>query len=128
MTAVVPYLCARDARAALDYYSKAFNATEDSRIEMEDGRLGHAEFSIGDAVFYLSDEYLEMGVASPQTLGGTPVALHLTIPNVDAVFEQAVAAGATALRPPADQDYGLRSAVVVDPFGHRWFLASPLAQ
>ena len=90
----------------------------------DDGRIGHAEIHIGDDVVYLADEFPEMAVVSPQTLGGTPVTLHLNVAEVDATFKQAVAAGATSLREPADQFYGDRNATILDPFGHRWMLSA----
>jgi uncharacterized glyoxalase superfamily protein PhnB len=126
-TTVVPYLAAHDARAALAFYAEAFGAVEIQRIVMEeDDRIGHAEFHIGEAVFYISDEYPEIGVPSPRMLGGTPVMLHLTIPGVDEVVARAVAAGATLLRAPEDQPHGSRHGVIADPFGHRWMISTPL--
>jgi uncharacterized glyoxalase superfamily protein PhnB len=127
-TAVTPYLAVSDARAALQFYRDAFGAHEDSsaRVEMDDGRVGHAQFSIGNAEFMISDEYPEIGVSSPQTLGGSAVSLHLQIPDVDSTYAQALAAGATGEREPADQFHGNRNAVVRDPFGHRWMLSTPM--
>ena len=124
-TAVTPYLTASDATAALDWYADAFGAVEAFRVVGDDGRLGHAEFTIGAARFMLSDEYPELGVRSPTTLGGSAVALHLTVAAVDATFTRAVAAGATALAEPADQPHGARHGTLVDPFGHRWMLSQP---
>ncbi len=119
-----PYLCCRNAAAALDFYQRAFGATEIMRLAEPSGRIGHAEIKIGDAVVMISDEYEEMGVRSPQGLGGSPVGIHLYVDDVDAMAAQAVAAGATLDRPVADQFYGDRSAPLTDPFGHRWFLAT----
>jgi uncharacterized glyoxalase superfamily protein PhnB len=127
MLNVTPYLAVHDARAALDFYAAAFGAVETSRIVMDDDRIGHAEFTIGQVTFFISDEYPEIFVPSPRTLGGTPVALHCEVPDVDAAFAQAVAAGATELRAPEDQFHGNRNAVIVDPFGHRWMLSAPIA-
>ena len=121
---LIPYLCAKDAAAAMDFYRKAFGAKERFRLEGEDGTIGHATMEIMGETFYLSDEWPEGNVYSPQKLGGSPVALHLQVPDADAVFDQAVAAGATSLRPVEDQPYGDRSGVLADPFGHRWFIAS----
>jgi PhnB protein len=121
---LIPYLCAKDAAAAMSFYKQAFGATELFRLEGNDGTIGHATMEIMGATFYLSDEWPEGNVHSPQTLGGSPVALHLQVPHADAVFDQAVAAGATSLRPVEDQPYGDRSGVVADPFGHRWFISS----
>src|SRR5437899_12391182 len=121
---LIPYLCAKDAAAAMDFYKKAFDATEQFRLEGEDGKIGHATMQILGATIYLSDEWPEGNVYSPETLGGSPVALHLQVPDADKVYDQAVGAGATALRPVEDQPYGDRSGVLADPFGHRWFISS----
>ena len=121
---VMPYLCCRDAARALDFYARAFGAVETMRLAEPGGRIGHAEFRLGDAVIMLSDEYPERKVLSPQTLGGTPVATHLYVDDVDAFCARAVAAGATLARPVADQFYGDRSGQLEDPFGHRWFVAT----
>lgn len=125
-TAVTPYLTASNATEALDWYSRAFGAVEHFRVVGDDGRLGHAEFAIGDAHFMLSDEYEEMGVLSPTTLGGTPTTLYLQVADVDTVYRQAVEAGATAQREPEDQTHGNRTGTLVDPYGHRWMLSQPL--
>ena len=125
-TAVTPYLTARDAAAALDWYAEAFGAVEQFRVVGDDGRLGHAEFTIGGARFMLSDEYPEMDVKAPSTLGGTPIMLHLDVTDVDATYARAVAAGATALREPADQPHGARHGTLLDPYGHRWMLSQQL--
>jgi len=119
-----PYLCCKDAAAALDFYAKAFGAVEMMRLMEPDGRLGHAEIRIGDAVLMLADEYPEMGIVSPRTLGGSPVTIHLYVADVDALVARAVAAGATLVRPVADQFYGDRAGRISDPFGHVWHLAS----
>jgi uncharacterized glyoxalase superfamily protein PhnB len=126
-THVTPYLAVNDGRRALEFYEAAFGAVETNRIVMDDGRIGHAEFSIGEAAFMLADEFPEIGHAAPTTLGGSGVSLHLEVPDVDRMHEHAVAAGATSQRAPEDQAHGNRNAVVVDPFGHRWMLSTPLA-
>lgn len=125
-TAVTPYLTANDAAAALDWYAEAFGAVEQFRVVGDDGRLGHAEFTIGGARFMLSDEYEEMGVVSPTSLGGTPTALYLEVTDIDDLYRRAVAAGATAQREPADQTHGNRTGTLLDPYGHRWMLSQPL--
>ena len=125
-TTVVPYLAAHDASAALDWYVEAFGAAEQLRVVGDDGRLGHAELTIGAARFYLSDEYEEMGVVSPTRLGGTPTTLHLTVADVDGLYARAVAAGATGQRAPEDQPHGARHGTLLDPFGHRWMLSQPV--
>lgn len=127
-TAVTPYLAVHDAGAALDWYVEAFGAVEQLRVVGDDGRVGHAEFRIGDAAFYLSDEHPEFGVVSPRTLGGTPVALHLTVDDVDAIHARAVVAGATSQSEPEDQPHGARHGTIVDPFGYRWMLSQPIEQ
>lgn len=118
------YICVRNAAAALDFYGKAFGASETgARILMADGRVGHGEFLIGETLIMISDEYPEMNIVSPQTLGGTPVAFTLHVDDANAAYAQALAAGATALRPLADQFYGERSGQVTDPFGFRWTIS-----
>jgi PhnB protein len=125
---VTPYLCAHDGAAALAFYAEAFDAVERMRVVGDDGRLGHAEFAIGEAMFYLSDEYPEYGVTAPSTLGGTSVTLHVDVDDVDTVYARAVAAGATAQGEPADQSHGARHGTLVDPFGHRWMLSQQVEQ
>jgi len=119
-----PYLCCKDAARAIEFYKKAFGATEAIRLSEPGGRIGHAEIRIGDAPIMLSDEYPEMDVRSPESLGGSPVLIHLYVDDVDALTSQAVAAGAKLLRPVADQFYGDRSGALTDPFGHRWMIAT----
>ena len=119
---IVPYLCCRGAADALDFYARAFGAIEQSRMVGDDGRVGHAEITIQGARIMLADEHPEVDVFSPAHYGGSAVGLNLDVDDCDALYEQAVAAGATGLRPPADQFYGSRSATVADPYGHRWFL------
>ena len=119
-----PYLCCKDAARAIEFYKKAFGATEVMRLAEPSGRIGHAEVKIGEAVIMLSDEHAEIGVRSPQSLGGTPVAIHLYVEDVDALARRAVAAGAQLTRPVADQFYGDRTGTLEDPFGHRWFIAT----
>jgi len=118
---VTPYLTVRGGIAALDFYRDAFGAVEDHRMVGDDGRVGHAAFAIGAARFFLADEHPEIGVLGPQTYGGATCAFSLEVPDVDALYERAVAAGATPGRPPADEFYG-RGAWLTDPFGHRWNL------
>jgi PhnB protein len=88
------------------------------------GRIGHAELSIGDSVIMLADEFPEMGVRGPKSVGGTPVAIHVYVDDVDATFEKALGAGAKTLRPVEDKFYGDRGGEFEDPFGHRWSIAS----
>jgi PhnB protein len=121
---VTPYLIVHDAAAALDFYKKAFGATEIMRFPTPGGRIGHAEIRIGDSVVMLADEHPEMGAKSPQSLGGSPVGLLIYVTDVDTSFAQAVAAGGRVDRPLADQFYGDRSGTLVDPYGHKWTLAT----
>lgn len=127
---VTPYLTVHNGAEALAFYADAFGAIETMRVVMNEatGQLGHAEFRIGDAVFFLSDEFPEMGVRSPRSLGGTAVAMHLEVGDVDALFAKAVTAGATSLSEPADQPHGARHGTLMDPFGHRWMLSQPVEQ
>ena len=123
---ITPYLCVDDGAAAIDFYEDVFGATESMRMTDESGRIGHAEISIGGTALMLSDEHPEINVVSPTTLGNTPLALHVLFDDVDAVFARAKAGGAQVEREPEDQAYGERTAVVRDPFGHRWFLATKI--
>jgi len=123
--AALPYLSVADARAALDWYEEVFGATVvGDPIVMEDGRIGHAELAIGDGVLYLADAYPEIGVTAPRP-GESAVSLMLPVEDADAIRARALAAGATSVREPFD-GYGRRNAWIVDPFGHRWGLHSPL--
>ena len=126
--AVSVYFCARDAAAAIDFYQEAFGAVETLRMTADDGRIGHAELTIGGTTVMLSDEYPEIGVVSPESLGGTSVSLYLRVDDVDATYDRAVAAGATSERPPSDQFHGNRNATLRDPFGHRWMLTMPVEE
>lgn len=121
---VTPYLIVSDAARAIDFYKKAFGATESYKLMMPDGRLGHAEIRLGDSLVMLSDEFPEFGGKAPQTLGGSPVSIHLYVEDVDAFFKHALAAGATERKPVMDQFYGDRSGQLEDPFGHLWWVAT----
>jgi PhnB protein len=120
---VTPYLTVDDARAALDFYARAFGATEIMRMEMGD-KIGHAEIRIGDSVVMLSDEWPDMDKLSPKSRGGSTAGLMVYLPDVDAAFARAIEAGATEERAVEDQFYGDRSGSVRDPFGHSWMLAT----
>jgi PhnB protein len=119
-----PYLIVKDAARAIQFYKKAFGATETLRLADPSGKVGHAEIKIGDSPIMLADELPEMGARSPQAFGGTPVSICLFVNDADALFNQAVAAGAKALRPIKDQFYGDRSGTLTDPFGHVWTVAT----
>ncbi|PJE36519.1 glyxoylase [Pseudooceanicola lipolyticus] len=126
---VTPYLCVRDAAAALEFYRAVFGAEELFRLtDPGDGRIGHAEFRIGESVLFLADEYPDFGALGPDTLGGSPVALHLQVSDCDKVLAAAEAAGALVLRRPADQSFGERLGQVQDPWGHRWFIAQKIEE
>lgn len=121
---IVPYLMVDGASAAIEFYVAAFGATENYRLEMPDGKIGHADIVVNGASVYLADAPDEMpgSAANPSKLGGTSVLLHQYVPDVDAAVARAVDAGATVLRAPEDQFYGDRAAVLEDPFGHQWSL------
>ena len=121
---VTPYLCVNDAAGALEFYKKAFGATELMRMPDPSGRIGHAEIKIGDSIIMLADEFPEMGFRSPRTLGGSPFAIYLYVEDVDAVFGQAVAAGGKLVKEVKDQFYGDRSGGLEDPFGHVWYVST----
>ena len=121
---VTPYLIIRGAAEAIEFYKKALGATELFRFAAPDGKVGHAELQIGNSRIMLADEYPDMGYNGPQTIGGSPVALMIYLDDVDTVFKQAVEAGATVKEPLQDKFYGDRIGTVVDPFGHRWHLAT----
>jgi PhnB protein len=121
---VTPYLVAKNASAAIDFYKKAFGAQELFRMEAPGGKIGHAEIKIGDSILMIADEHPEMGHVGPETLGGSGVGLMIYLEDVDTVFARAIDAGATAMRPLENQFYGDRSGSVKDPFGHTWMIAT----
>jgi PhnB protein len=119
-----PYLCVKGAAAAIEFYKKAFGATEVMRMGAPDGKIGHAELQFGDSRVMLADEFPEMGFLSPKTIGGTPVMMHLYVEDVDSTVPKAVAAGAKVTKEVADQFYGDRGGQVEDPFGHKWYVST----
>jgi len=119
-----PYLAIKGAAAAIEFYKKAFGATEIMRMAGPDGRIGHAEIKIGKAKLMLADEHPEIGFLGPRTLGGSPITIHVYVEDVDALVAQAAAAGAKVTRAVADQFYGDRAGQLEDPFGHVWFFAT----
>ena len=119
-----PYLIIKGAADAIEFYKRAFGATELLRMSDPHGRVGHAEIKIGDSVIMLADEHPAMGYRGPRSLGGSSVSILLYLEDVDTVFERAVKAGARAQRPVADQFYGDRSGTLEDPFGHVWTVAT----
>ena len=121
---VTPYLLIKGASDAVEFYKKAFGATEVLRLQDPEGRISHGEICIGNSHVMLADEHPEMDFLGPQTRGGTTVSLLIYVEDADAVFAQAIAAGATEMRPLCDQFYGDRSGTVVDPWGHVWSIAT----
>ncbi|TAJ37313.1 MAG: VOC family protein [Reyranella sp.] len=117
-----------DAKAAIAFYVKAFGAVELFRLVEPAGRVGHAEIRIGDSVLMLNDEYPDFGAKSPASVGGSPVAFRIEVPDADAAVGRAVKAGATVVRPAQDEFYGDRMGMVACPFGYRWSLAAPKEQ
>lgn len=120
---ITPYLICKNAEAAIDFYKRAFGAEEILRMG-EPGKVGHCEMKIGKAIFMLADEFPEMGGASPQALGGSPVSLYVYVEDVDSFTEKAIAEGLKVLRTVQNQFYGDRSGYFEDPFGHKWGFAT----
>lgn len=114
------YLIVDNASEAIAFYERAFGATEKFRLVGPDGRIGHAELDFDGTTLMLADEFPETGAVAPATLGGSAVSIHLHVDDADAVVDRAAQAGAAVESPPTDQFYGERSAVLKDPFGHRW--------
>ena len=121
---VTPYLIVRGGADAIEFYQKAFGATELFRFPAPDGKIGHAEIKIGDSPIMLADEFPEMGYKGPQTIGGSPVSIMIYVDDVDGIFNRAVAAGATVKEAVQDKFYGDRTGTVTDPFGHVWHIAT----
>jgi uncharacterized glyoxalase superfamily protein PhnB len=122
---ITPQLVVKGVADAIAWYTKALGANELLRNTAPDGtRIMHSELLLGDSRFFVVDEFGEGSMKSPATLGGTAVTLHLYVHDVDALFERAVAAGATVLMKVADQFWGDRYGMIADPFGHRWSMAS----
>ena len=121
-----PYLMVSDARRAFAWYADIFDGEQGDTVEMDDGRLGHAEIRIGGSTLMLADEFPETGMLAPTSTGATTVSIHVEVPDVDATTRRAADAGATVEREPADAPYGFRGSAVLDPFGHRWLIQTPL--
>lgn len=124
MHTITPHLVCAGAADAIDFYVKAFGAVEAARLPGPDGKLMHGMVRIGDSALMLVDENAEWGALGPKALGGTAVTIHLYVDNADAVFERAVAAGATAKMPVTEMFWGDRYGVLIDPFGHSWSVAT----
>jgi len=121
---VQPYLYLKNASDAIAFYAKAFGATERMRMPDNNGRIMHAEISLGDSCIMMADENEAIGAYSPQHYGGAPMSLMIYVEDCDVIYQRAMAAGATSLREPADQFYGDRTAGVADPFGFHWYIGT----
>ncbi|HKY57120.1 MAG TPA: VOC family protein [Aeromicrobium sp.] len=122
---VTPYLIVDGAAAAIDFYGSVLGAAQrGDRMTTPDGKVGHAELTLGDSLIMLADESPDWGAIGPRTVGGTPVTVHVYVENVDDVFAKAIGAGATEVQPVTDQFYGDRSGQFEDPWGHRWNVAT----
>jgi uncharacterized glyoxalase superfamily protein PhnB len=124
MHSITPHLVCDGAAEAIEFYKRAFDAVEGGRMQTPDGKIMHAEVRIGDSTVMLVDEFPDYGSVGPKKLNGSPVTIHLYVPDVDRVFEQALAAGATVRMPLENQFWGDRYGQVVDPFGHNWSIAT----
>lgn len=124
MHTVTAHIVCEGASDAIAFYKKAFNAQELSRLPGPNGKVMHAAIRIGDSVLMLMDDFPEWGSLGPKALKGSPVTLHLYVTDVDASMKQAEAAGATVAMPVADMFWGDRYGQVIDPFGHRWSIAT----
>ncbi len=123
-TKVTAYLCVNGAADAIEFYKRAFDATEKFRMSEVDGRIGHAEITIGGTTLYLADEYPDMRVLSPARLNGSSVSFVIEVEAADAAFQRAIYCGAKVERPLKDEPYG-RAGWLIDPFGHRWCIMTP---
>lgn len=121
---VTPHIVCAGAAAAIEFYKKAFNASELWRLPAPNGKLMHACIQIGDSQIMLVDEMPEWNSIGPKALKGTPVTIHLYVEDADALAQQAAAAGATVVMPVAEMFWGDRYGVLEDPFGHRWSVAT----
>jgi PhnB protein len=117
-----PYLRVKNAGKAIDFYKQAFGVTEKFRLVEPSGRIGHCELEFGSAILMVSEEYPELGIVGPESVGGTTVSIHLHVDDPDAAIARAVELGAKMTRAPADHFYGERSGTVRDPFGHDWLI------
>ncbi len=125
---VFPYLRVRGAGRAIEYYKQVFGAEERFRITEPSGRVGHCELVFGTAVVMLSEEYPELGILGPESIGGASSSIHLHVDDADALIARAAEAGATVLRPPADAPHGERSGAIRDPFGHEWLIGHQIEE
>jgi PhnB protein len=121
---VTPYIIVDGAARAIQFYAEAFGAKETMRLDMPDGKIAHGEIQIGNSRIMLADENPQWDARGPKTIGGTSTSLMIYVEDCDAVYERAIAAGATSLMPVQDQFYGDRSGTVIDPFGHKWHIST----
>jgi PhnB protein len=121
---VTPYLCVDGAAEAIQFYEKVLGAKERMHMPGPEGKIGHAELQLGESLIMLADEFPDMGARSPKSVGGTPVMISVYVEDVDSVFDAALSAGATEVRPVENQFYGDRTGYFEDPFGHRWSVAT----
>jgi PhnB protein len=130
VSAVTPYLIVSNAVEMIDFYKKVFGATETMRFQQPDGRIGHADLKINGGTVMLADEFPDMELLSPKSLGAkrSPVTIHLYVENVDDVYKRALNAGAVSLREPADQFYGDRIAQIQDASGHSWSISTRIEE
>lgn len=126
MPTLTPHLVVRDVERAAAWYATAFGAEERGRIPLPDGKPFTIELRFGDTTVMIADEYPDLGVVSPLTLGGTYLALQIATDDADALWRRALDAGATVFHPIADTFWGERHGQVLDPFGHRWGIAQHL--
>ena len=119
-----PYLICQNAVSALDWYARAFNATEKMRLADNSGKVMHAEIRIGNSPVMLADEFPDMGYRGPASTGGSPVLILVYLENVDETYDRAIQLGAKTLRRVSDQFDGDRRGTLIDPYGHIWILAS----
>jgi len=118
------YITIKGVSEAIEFYKKAFGATERARLLMPNGLIGHAEIEIEGSLLMMADENIEWGNKSPQTIGGNPMAFGLYVKDVDAIFKKAIEAGATMVTPVKDEFYGDRVGQVMDPFGYKWMITT----
>ncbi|MBI4835895.1 MAG: VOC family protein [Candidatus Abawacabacteria bacterium] len=121
---IMPYLRMRNAKDAITFYEQVFAAKVVERVDQPDGRIGHVEMNIGDSIIMFSDEFPEINILGPQSIGGASVGILLYIDDVDDCVAKALANGAKLITPVTDQFYGDRSGKVIDPFGHEWVIAT----
>jgi PhnB protein len=122
---LTPYLVCRDAASAIDFYKQAFGAVQRGDVmKGQDGKVMHAELRIGDSIFMIADEFPEWGSLSPQSIGGSGMGLHIYVEDVDSAFDHAIGAGGVVEMPVMDMFWGDRYGKLLDPFGHKWSMAT----